>query len=247
MSDCFPHEFLCGHTLSKSRVHAVLVTYRDGMASSQLKAVLTCSDPGVAEDAAAVLTATAVPELAGADMISHEVTGQVLDAAAGDEVVPWHAGPVIEEFDAGWLLDTDTADSERAPDFVALFPVRDCDCGEEDCEICGDWHLTPRTADMLHAALSVMSDQAYDDIEEHGDTPVSIDNQDSWMVFDRLPRITWRQDAEWRRGIAHACEGPYPRPGGGQLAAASQQRRGDRHAPRGQGRAGATGNGRRCR
>jgi hypothetical protein len=115
-------------------------------------------------------------------------------------------GPVIEEFDAGWLLDTDTADSEWAPDFVALFPVRDCDCGEEDCKICGDWHLTPRTADMLHAALSVMSDGAYDDIEEHGDTPVSIDNQDSWMVFDRLPRITWRQDAEWRRGIAHACE-----------------------------------------
>src|SRR5271166_3806815 len=55
------------------------------------------------------------------------------------------------------------------PDFAALFPVRDCNCGREDCEICQGWQLTPRTADLLHTALEIMADQAFDDIEDGPD------------------------------------------------------------------------------
>lgn len=77
---------------------------------------------------------------------------------------------------------------------------------EEDCEICGSWQLTPRTAEMLYTALENLSDQAYDDVDEHGDDPVSGKNADDWYVLDRLPRITWGMNTDWRRQIAHACE-----------------------------------------
>ena len=62
------------------------------------------------------------------------------------------------------------------PDFTALFPVRECGCGREDCEICVGWQLTPRTADVLHGALEIMADQAFDDIEEHASEPVESED-----------------------------------------------------------------------
>ncbi len=49
-----------------------------------------------------------------------------------------------------------------------------------------------------------MAGQAYDDIEQHGDEPV-LDEGD-WAVFGRYPRITWRQDAVWRRQAARAYD-----------------------------------------
>ena len=92
------------------------------------------------------------------------------------------------------------------PDFATLFPVRECNCGREDCEICQGLQLTPRTADLLHTALEIMADQAFDDIEEHGSEPVERDDRGDWLFFDGLPRITWNQDANWRRQVARACD-----------------------------------------
>src|SRR5260370_26346742 len=92
------------------------------------------------------------------------------------------------------------------PDFAALFPVRECGCGREDCEICAGWQLTPRTAGVLHTALEIMADQAFDDIEEHGSEPVESEDGGDWLFFDRLPRITWNQDVKWRRQVARACD-----------------------------------------
>jgi hypothetical protein len=51
----------------------------------------------------------------------------------------------------------------------------------------------------------MLADQAYDDIEEHGDEPVRPGTTD-WYVFDRLPRLSWRQDARWRRQVARAAD-----------------------------------------
>ncbi len=98
-----------------------------------------------------------------------------------------------------------SADSPR-PEFAALFPVRECDCGREDCEICAGWQFTPRTADLLHTALEIMADEAFDDIEEHGSEPVEREDGGDWLLFDRLPRITWNQDSGWRRQVARACD-----------------------------------------
>ena len=92
------------------------------------------------------------------------------------------------------------------PDFAALFLVRECNCAREDCEICQSWQLTPRTADLLHMALEIMADQAFDDIEEHGSEPVEREDGGDWLLFERLPRITWNQDANWRRHVARACD-----------------------------------------
>ena len=92
------------------------------------------------------------------------------------------------------------------PDFAALFLVRECNCAREDCEICQGWQLTPRTADLLHTALEIMADQAFDDIEEYGSEPVDRDDRGDWLFFDRLPRITWNKDASWRRQVARACD-----------------------------------------
>ncbi|HEY5187189.1 MAG TPA: hypothetical protein VIM19_20360, partial [Actinomycetes bacterium] len=46
-------------------------------------------------------------------------------------------------------------------------------------------------------------DGAYDDIQVHGADPVP---DGEWLVFDEYPRITWRQDAMWRRQAAPAYD-----------------------------------------
>ena len=61
-------------------------------------------------------------------------------------------------------------------------------------------------------------DSAYDDILVHGDDPVP---DGEWLVFQQYPRITWQQDAVWRRQAARAYDdlagdvaaglGPAPR------------------------------------
>jgi hypothetical protein len=96
-------------------------------------------------------------------------------------------------------------DSPR-PGFTALFPVRQCNCEREDCEICMGWQLTPRTACLLHTALEIIADEAFDDIAEHGSNPVEREDGGDWLFFDRLPRITWNQDSGWRRQVARACD-----------------------------------------
>lgn len=115
---------------------------------------------------------------------------------------------MVANFGKGWLLnqgaeaDPDVG-NDRRPDFAALFPL-DQEELNDDAEDEGGWRLTPRTADALYTTLCVLADEAYDDVEEHQDAPV--DPGDDWTVFDRLPRITWRMDAAWRRQIARAAD-----------------------------------------
>jgi hypothetical protein len=167
-------------------------------------------------------------EVPGADIISQESTGQPLIVAEADELADWQEDPITAEFSSGWRLRrNESGNHEQAgPDFAALFPVRSCprDHADEDeegsCEICGDWYLSPRSADMLYTALENLSDEAYDDADEFGDEPVPGKNAGDWSFFDRLPRVTWKMDAEWRRQVGRACEdlaqdlaaGDWPRP-----------------------------------
>jgi hypothetical protein len=115
-------------------------------------------------------------------------------------------------------VEVDEAGRELSaePDFVALFPV--CRCGGDSCDACSGYQLTPRTAAVLWAVAQVLADQGYDDVTQHGDKPAVDD--DAWALFSRYPRITWRQDAVWRRQAARAYDdltedieaGRWPRP-----------------------------------
>lgn len=53
-------------------------------------------------------------------------------------------------------------DLDQRPDLVGLFPPRDID---------GGWRLIPRTAAVLHDALSLLADWADDDADDLGDDP----------------------------------------------------------------------------
>jgi hypothetical protein len=88
------------------------------------------------------------------------------------------------------------------PHFADLFPL--CTCGSNNCDHCVGFQMTPRTAAALWTAAGVLADQAYDDVLEYGDEPV--DNTGAWSVFDEFPRITWRQNAIWRRQAARSFD-----------------------------------------
>jgi len=115
-------------------------------------------------------------------------------------------------------VEVDEVGAERSadPDFVALFPV--CRCEGESCQACSGYQLTPRTAAVLWAVAEILADQGYDDVTQYGDEPVVDD--EAWALFGRYPRVTWRQDAVWRRQAARACDdliedieaGRWPRP-----------------------------------
>ncbi len=121
----------------------------------------------------------------------------------------------------GGTLEISTTD-DFAPDFAELFPL-DTEDGEP-----GDWSLTPRTACLLHTQLLALADAAYDDLEEHGDDPVTEGDEHDWAVFARLPRRSWPMHRSWRRAMARAFddlaedlglgEWPLPRCPGEELA-----------------------------
>ncbi len=162
------------------------------------------------------------PAVPGADAICQQSTAQQLTVSAGDELADWQQQePVTATFGTGWRLRAEPSgslsgdqdeDASIEPDFAALFPVRSCerehaDWEEEmECDVCGKWQLTPRTADMLYTALENLSDEAYDDVDEHHSDPVTREKTGDWALFARLPRITWQTDADWRRQVARACE-----------------------------------------
>jgi hypothetical protein len=91
---------------------------------------------------------------------------------------------------------------DARPDFGRLFPV--CRCGRETCARCQDFQFTPRSAAVLYAAGQLLADQAFDDVEQRGDAPVSDDGE--WSVFGAYPRITWAQDGGWRRRAARSFD-----------------------------------------
>ncbi|MCP2342987.1 hypothetical protein [Actinomadura rupiterrae] len=138
----------------------------------------------------------------GTDNVTEQDIGQLLRPSAGDEVTDWSPVPITANFSAGWLARP--APPGR-PDFTKLFPLKsECDCGVEDCDECGSWKLTPRTADVLQASLEILADQAFNDVQAHGDQPVS--RQDEWSLFAELPPHTWEQNATWRRQVARAFD-----------------------------------------
>lgn len=100
------------------------------------------------------------------------------------------------------MKDGGSGEAVPLPDFVELFPV--CSCAKPDCEDCQGWQFTPRTAAALWFATQVCADQAYDDVVQHGDDPVR--GPDEWSVFAAYPRLTWQQDAVWRRQAARAFD-----------------------------------------
>lgn len=62
--------------------------------------------------------------------------------------------------------------------------------------------MTPRTAAVLWAVAQILADHGYDDIEEHGID--LVEERSGWRLFDRYPRLTWSQDAAWRRRAARS-------------------------------------------
>ncbi|MFD5395308.1 hypothetical protein ACFWJW_13915 [Streptomyces sp. NPDC127097] len=156
-------------------------------------------------------------DIPGAHTLTDSSVSEHLRASQGDEVADWSTAPVTADFGRGWRLNeaihTDlpkhgpTVETPfgDVPDFAVLFPTKTCSCDDEECDTCA-WQLTPRTADLLHSALEVLSDHAHDDIENMGGTPVNPNTSAGWIFFDRLPHLTFRQDRHWRRQVAHACE-----------------------------------------
>jgi hypothetical protein len=108
-------------------------------------------------------------------------------------VAAWDGITEVNESGSGW---------RGRPDFVALFSV--CRCGEDACGDCGGYQLTPRTAAVLWTVAQILADGAFDDVTQHGDQPVA--DTVEWSVFSRYPRITWRQDAVWRRQAARCFD-----------------------------------------
>ncbi|AXI78386.1 hypothetical protein [Peterkaempfera bronchialis] len=115
----------------------------------------------------------------------------------------------------GGALTTRPADAFE-PDFAELFPL-DLPPAAAPGE---GWLLTPRTACLLYEQLSALADAGYDDVEEYGGAPVAPGEEHEWAVLGRLPRLTWKQDAAWRRRMARAfddlagdlADGRWPQP-----------------------------------
>ena len=57
---------------------------------------------------------------------------------------------------------------------------------------------------MLWSVAQVLADHGYDDVEEHGSD--LLPERTGWYLFDRYPRLTWSQDAAWRRRAARAYD-----------------------------------------
>ncbi|MEV7775961.1 hypothetical protein [Kitasatospora sp. NPDC086791] len=149
----------------------------------------------------------------GTDSLTDHSQGSLLQRSNGDEVAAWSTEPVVADFGPG-RQDTKAGQPDESgldedlPDFAALFPAQAPHCEDPECE---DerclWQLTPRTADLLHTALSLLADEAYDDAEELGDGHLIPDKHEgNWGVFPRLPKLTFTTDLQWRRRFARAAD-----------------------------------------
>jgi hypothetical protein len=184
------------------------------------EAVFEVTDPEAAERAA--LARIQQAEISGDDGPSAEIVAEEREAVRGDLVkaISWIAEPLeMVSADVPGVIPVEaeySVDDLGDPDFAALFPV--CHCGRETCDRCGGFQLTPRTVASLWVTGRLSGEQAYEDVLQRGDEPVGDDGD--WMLFDQYPRITWRQDAVWRRQAARAFDdlvedieaGAWPRP-----------------------------------
>ncbi|CAL9331331.1 hypothetical protein SUDANB120_00077 [Streptomyces sp. enrichment culture] len=97
------------------------------------------------------------------------------------------------------------AAGDGTPDFAALFAPRDRGWGAGDRRA-GGWRPTPRTAHLLHTALVVLADQAYDDALHLAGRFLPRADPAALEVFHRLPPHTWAADRLWRRRMARAFD-----------------------------------------
>ncbi|WP_380280460.1 hypothetical protein [Kitasatospora purpeofusca] len=152
-------------------------------------------------------------EVEGADSLLDLGKARRLRSDECHEVAQWSREPVVEDFGKGWLHRAseqpgDSDSTEERVDFVALFASEPLHCDDPECEdeSCL-WQLTPRTADLLHAALTVLADEAYDDAAELGDERlVEGEHEGNWGVFARMPKLTFAADLQWRRRFARAAD-----------------------------------------
>ena len=153
--------------------------------------------------------------------VRDDVRGDVAAALSwvtdADAIVVTDTGiQIVESTQTVVEVDRDGSDLGATPDFADLFSV--CRCGSDTCDACSGFQLTPRTAAVLWTVAQILADQTYDDIQEHGDAPISDDG--GWTALADYPRITWGQDAVWRRQAARAFDdltadleaGPPPLP-----------------------------------
>jgi len=183
----------------------LLVTVRDAPALRQLaldaidKREYVGSDDGSSPEEDAEQDRAAVradPACALAELLVPENLVEGLDAVEA-------RGSVFSVTATGHSAPLDDEDGPASwPHFEVLFAS--CSCGRDSCEQCAGFQLTPRTAATLWIALGYLADQAYDDVEEHGDEPV--DDARGWSLFDEYPRITFRQDSVWRRQAARCFD-----------------------------------------
>ena len=176
--------------------------------------IVEVTDPkALTRKALEAVDATAFPAQGGQ---SGEEVHAAVRAEARDDVaaaLEWLTDPdamiitdaglhVVESAHTIVEVDEHGTDLGTQPDFAGLFPL--CQCGKPDCDACTGFQLTPRTAAALWAVAQLLADQVYDDVAEHGDDPVTDDG--NWSALSDYPRITWRQDAVWRRQAARAFD-----------------------------------------
>jgi hypothetical protein len=181
-----------------------------------VEAIIDITDENALEQAAiADIEATQFSVAADSELSVAQVRQEEQDHIRGDAVaaVQWFvdAGGVIDDRAGIEFVEATESVVEvdelgvplsAWPQFAALFPL--CACGADTCDQCSGFQMTPRTAAALWTAAGVLADQAYDDVLEHGDEPV--DDTRAWSVFDEFPRITWRQNAVWRRQAARSFD-----------------------------------------
>jgi hypothetical protein len=183
----FTRDFLCEP--ASGRVFALL---QPRIGRPVLEAVLECADSSLAQRAADALADAARGGLVRAADSAEQVLAE-LPAEAGTAFRTAYDQVRAGLDEIGELFDED---DEPGLDFSVLFPP----LPDQD-----DWQLTPRTASILHAVLSLLADHAYDDIELNGGA--AVDGADGeWTVFGELPRSTWQEDVDWRRQVARACD-----------------------------------------
>ncbi|MFD5620075.1 hypothetical protein [Streptomyces yangpuensis] len=164
----------------------------------------------------AMAALTAHPDVAGTRTLEHRSTAElhtltpVPVPAPGSGPAPGPggaAGPAHHGAARPPDRWTRSAPAVRTPDFAALFDPRNhprTAAGRHAGK--PRWQLTPRTADLLHTALTVLADQAYDDAQYLADRLLPDAGPASLEVFDRLPPLTWTADHRWRRRMARAFD-----------------------------------------
>jgi hypothetical protein len=132
-----------------------------------------------------------------------DLAGAVAWISNADAIIPDIPGVrIVHSTHTVVEADTDDLELMTEPDFAELFPP--CRCGKDDCDVCSGFQVTPRTAAVLWTIAQILADRAYDDVDMHGDEPLS--GAGGCWLFGDYPRVTWRQDAVWRRQAARAFD-----------------------------------------